>query len=150
MRHGGFALTFVINWPGFALWSFGRNAGRFPMKKSVAALGALALMVGPAPAEARIRAGMLTCEVAPGVSFIVGSQKTMMCQYKSVRGWRESYRGRITRIGLDIGYTTGGKIAWAGYAPSQRGPGALAGGAGGARAGAPLGGGGGAHGLGGG
>ena len=111
------------------------------MKKSVAALGALALIVVAAPAEARIRAGMLTCEVAPGVSFIVGSQKTMMCQYKSVRGWRESYRGRITRVGLDIGYTTGGKIAWAVYAPSQRGPGALAGGYGGASAEATLGGG---------
>jgi hypothetical protein len=111
------------------------------MKKSIAALGALALIIVAAPAEARMRAGMLTCEVAPGVSFIVGSQKSMMCHYKSVRGWRESYRGRITRIGLDVGYTTGGKIAWAVYAPSQRGPGALAGGYGGASAEATLGGG---------
>ena len=114
------------------------------MKKSIAALGALALIVvvaPAAPAEARLRAGLLTCEVAPGVSFIVGSQKTMTCQYKSVRGWRESYRGRITRVGLDIGYTSGGKIAWAVYAPSQRGPGALAGVYGGASAEATIGGG---------
>jgi len=111
------------------------------MKKSVAVLGALALMVMAAPADARVRAGLLTCEVAPGVSFIVGSQKTMTCQYKSVRGWRETYRGRITRVGLDIGYTSGGKIAWVVYAPSRRGPGALAGSYGGTSAEATVGGG---------
>ncbi len=66
------------------------------MKKSVAALGAFAVvgaaLVVAAPADARVRAGLLTCEVAPGVSFIVGSQKTMTCRYKSVRGWHESYQ----------------------------------------------------------
>ena len=105
------------------------------MKKLVAALGALTLIVmAAAPAEARMRAGMLTCEVAPGVSFIVGSRKTLTCQYKSVLGWRESYSGRITRVGLDVGFTSGGKMAWVVYAPAKRGPGALAGSYGGASA----------------
>ncbi len=111
------------------------------MKKSVAMFGALALIAFAAPAEARMRAGMLTCEVAPGVSFLVGSQKTMNCQFKSVRGRTESYVGRITRVGLDVGFTTGGKVAWAVYAPAKRGPGALAGGYGGASAEATVGGG---------
>ena len=74
------------------------------------------------------------------MEFTVGSQKTMMCHLKSVRGWRESYQAHHPRR-ADIGYTTGGKIAWAVYAPSQRGPGALAGGYGGASAEATLGGG---------
>ena len=112
------------------------------MKKSMGVLGALALAaLAAAPAEARVRAGMLTCEVAPGVGFIVGSQKSLSCSYKSVRGWREHYVGQITRIGLDVGYTTGGKIAWAVYAPARPGPGALAGGYGGASGEATVGGG---------
>jgi len=105
------------------------------MKKSAIALAAVALaMLATVPAEARVRAGMLTCQVAPGVSFVLGSQKALDCQYKSVRGFRERYVGRITRIGLDVGFTTGGTIVWAVYAPSRRGPGTLAGSYGGASA----------------
>ena len=102
------------------------------MKKSVVALAALALLVLAVPAQARVRAGMLTCNVAPGVGVIVGSQKSVSCTFRSVRGWREHYDGRMTRIGLDIGYTKGGVVAWAVYAPAQRVHGALAGSYGGA------------------
>ena len=108
------------------------------MNKSVAALAALAMVVVAAPAEARVRAGILDCTVAPGVSFIIGSQKSVTCVFNSVRGRHESYSGRISRLGLDVGFTTGGKIAWAVYAPARRGPGALAGGYGGASAEATL------------
>lgn len=105
------------------------------MKKSIIAIAAVALgVLAVAPAQARVRAGMLTCTVAPGVSYIVGSQKAVNCVYKSVRGYRESYSGRMTRVGLDVGYTTGGQIAWAVYAAAARGRGALAGGYGGASA----------------
>ncbi|MFN3658146.1 MAG: DUF992 domain-containing protein [Pseudolabrys sp.] len=105
------------------------------MKKSMFAVAILALgAVAAVPAEARMRAGLLTCSVAPGVSYLIGSQKAVDCVYKSVRGYQERYSGRITRIGLDIGYTTGGNIAWAVYAPAKRGPGALAGAYGGASA----------------
>jgi hypothetical protein len=114
------------------------------MKKYMAALGANALVVlaltvaASMPAEARIRAGMLRCTVEPGVSMIVGSQKSVSCNFRSVSGRREHYSGRITRIGLDVGFTTGGKIAWAVYAPAKRGRGALAGGYGGASAEATI------------
>lgn len=102
------------------------------------AVGALAAALVAAPAEARIRAGVLTCTVAPGVSFIVGSQKSVNCDFKSASGRRERYSGRITRIGLDVGFTTGGRIVWAVYAPAKRGPGALAGVYGGASAEATI------------
>ena len=102
------------------------------MKKSALTLAALALLVLAAPAQARVRAGMLTCNVAPGVGVIVGSQKSVACTFKSVRGWSEHYDGRMTRIGLDIGYTSGGVVAWAVYAPAVRAHGALAGSYGGA------------------
>lgn len=118
------------------------------MKRMILAAGAFALAAfAAAPADARVRAGMLTCDVSPGVSFIVGSQKELACTFKSVRGEREHYVGQVSRLGLDIGFTSGGKIAWAVYAPSRPGPGALAGTYGGASAEATVGGGVGANAL---
>ena len=115
------------------------------MKKSAVTIGAIVLTIMTVPAEARMRAGLLTCEVAPSVSFIIGSEKALNCEYKSVRGWRENYIGQISRGGLDIGFTTSGKLAWAVYAPAKRGPGALTGDYGGASVEATVGGGGGAN-----
>ena len=111
------------------------------MKKSVVALAALALLVLAAPAQARVRAGMLRCHVSPGVGYVVGSQKSLFCTFRSVRGWREHYEGVITRLGLDVGYTRGGEVAWAVYAPTLRARGALAGVYGGASGEATVGGG---------
>ena len=108
------------------------------MKKVAALLTMLTVVAFTAPADARVRAGLLNCTVAPGVSFIVGSQKTMECHFRPVRGRGENYSGRITRLGLDVGFTSGGKIAWAVYAPARRGPGALAGVYGGASAEATI------------
>ncbi len=108
------------------------------MKKVAALLTMLTVVAFAAPADARVRAGLLNCTVAPGVSFIVGSQKTMECHFRPVRGRGENYSGRITRLGLDVGFTSGGKIAWAVYAPARRGPGAIAGVYGGASAEATI------------
>jgi hypothetical protein len=112
------------------------------LKKTMIAVAGLALAaVAAAPAQARVRAGMLTCSVAPGVGLVIGSQKNVNCNFRSVQGWQESYSGRITRIGLDVGFTEGGSIAWAVYAPAEGGRGALAGGYGGATGEATIGGG---------
>jgi hypothetical protein len=105
------------------------------MKRSIIAVAVLSFgALSAVPAEANVRAGMLTCTVAPGVSYLIGSRKAVDCVFKSVRGYRERYSGYITRVGIDVGYTSGGKIAWAVYAPAKPGPAALAGGYGGASA----------------
>jgi hypothetical protein len=70
----------------------------------------------------------LGCDVAPSVSYIIGSHKMINCVFYSANGSRERYVGSITRIGLDVGWTTGGKLGWWVYAPSRPGHGALAGG----------------------
>jgi hypothetical protein len=112
------------------------------LKKTMIAVAGFALATVVAmPAQARVRAGMLTCTVAPGVGLVIGSQKNVNCNFRSVQGWQESYSGRITRIGLDVGFTEGGTIAWAVYAPAEGGRGALAGGYGGATGEATIGGG---------
>jgi hypothetical protein len=109
------------------------------MRKSLFALAALALagfVAAAAQAQsARVRVGALTCEVAPGVGLIIGSNKSMSCQYQSVDGWGERYSGNIIIIGADIGVTDSKTIAWAVWAPvAQGGRGALAGGYAGATA----------------
>lgn len=109
------------------------------IKKTLIAFAGLALAA--TLADARVRAGMLTCTVAPGVGLVLGSQKQVNCDFSSVQGWHESYWGRITRIGLDVGFTEGGSIAWAVYAPAEGGRGALAGNYGGATGEATIGGG---------
>lgn len=101
------------------------------MKKSFLALLGLAvagaLVVANGPAEARVRVGLLNCQVAPGVAYIIGSQRDVSCTFKSVSGRSERYTGQMTRVGLDIGFTEGGEIVWAVYAPARRGRGAIAG-----------------------
>lgn len=109
------------------------------MRKSALALAALALAgLAAAPAQAqssRIRVGALTCQVAPGVGLIIGSNKSMNCTYQSIDGWSERYTGNIIIIGADIGITETKTIGWAVWAPvNQAGRGALAGGYAGATA----------------
>jgi hypothetical protein len=94
---------------------------------------ALLLIAGcatPAPAQ-QIRAGLLTCNVAAGLGFIVGSQKQMSCVFAPDQpAWpsrQEDYDGTITKYGLDLGITGGGKMVWAVFTSTVAGPGFLAG-----------------------
>ena len=92
-----------------------------------------------------IRVGTLDCHVGGGWGVIVGSSRRLDCTFKGVEGSgvaarNESYHGRITKIGADIGYRAAGKLAWAVFLPTgDVGPGALAGDYGGATASATAG-----------
>jgi len=59
-----------------------------------------------------VQAGVLKCNVAPGVGFIIGSSKSLSCVFHPARGRPEYYAGTINRIGLDIGATGPGQFAW--------------------------------------
>lgn len=112
--------------------------------RHLSALAAVALAglatVAPAQAEARIKVGMLTCNVVGGVGYIVGSQRTLSCVYRSAAtGKQEVYSGSITRVGLDIGAVNYTGLAWAVFAPASVSKGALSGGYVGASAEATVG-----------
>jgi hypothetical protein len=93
----------------------------------------------PANAQARVEVGVLRCTVAGGVGLIVGSSKTMNCVFRR-RGIDETYRGRITKIGIDIGITRRTEISWAVFAPTANvSPASLAGRFGGVSAEATVG-----------
>ncbi len=95
----------------------------------VIAAVALVMIVKPADAQARrIQVGTLTCSLSAGVGLIVRSQRNVRCQFKGQPGEpEEAYTGTMTRVGLDVGVTTGGAIIWAVFSHTNRYAGMLSG-----------------------
>ena len=86
-------------------------------------------------AAQRVQAGTLACDISGGIGFIIGSQRTLNCSFTSaLPGPVEFYIGTLTKLGVDIGATSGGSMVWVVYAPTSRPAGALAGSYGGASA----------------
>jgi len=111
------------------------------------ALGAAFLAPGANADPGGIKVGTLNCHVNSGWGYILGSSKRMECRYQGVGG-PDNYVGRITKVGVDIGYTRGATIVWAVIAPTgDVGRGALDGDYIGGTASATVIGGVGAHGL---
>lgn len=67
----------------------------------------------PAAQQTYSRSGMLSCAMAPTIGLIIGSQQGMRCEFRPDRGAPEYYAGVMSRIGLDLGVTAGGQMAWA-------------------------------------
>ena len=92
---------------------------------------AFVALVLPAVAQAPpgTRVGILNCTLTPSIAFIVGSHQPMACLFTPDGQFpTEAYSGVINTIGLDVGFTAGGALAWAVFAPtSSPVPGALAG-----------------------
>jgi hypothetical protein len=85
--------------------------------RAFAALSLLLAMIGPLAAQQLppnySRSGVLHCKVAPSIGFIIGGHQTLACRFAPDRGLPEDYVGGITTLGLDIGVTAGGAMAWA-------------------------------------
>jgi hypothetical protein len=96
---------------------------------AAAALSAALVCPSAAQAPQGVKVGALTCRLAPTIGLIIGSQQRMSCIFQPDGGYPpERYVGVLGKIGLDIGITAGGVMAWGVYAQSA-GPmrGALAG-----------------------
>ena len=85
----------------------------------------LAVPAGAQPR--RVQVGTLECSLSSSIGLIVGSQRNVNCLLRAEGRQIEAYEGTITRIGLDIGVTTGGAIIWAVFTDSDRYPGMLSG-----------------------
>lgn len=80
---------------------------------AAAALAATALTAGAAQASDRVKVGLLTCDISAGFGYVIGSNKSLDCWFQpSNGGHSEHYSGSVKKLGLDVGYTAGGKIAW--------------------------------------
>jgi hypothetical protein len=74
-------------------------------------------------------AGVITCKMAPSIGLIFGSRQRMACRFVPNGSHpSQAYVGVMNTIGLDVGVTAGGAMAWGVFAPTA-GPtlGALAG-----------------------
>jgi len=93
------------------------------MKRLIlASLAAVAMLAGVAQAnaaEGRVKLGVLSCDVAPGVGFIVGSSKDLVCSFHGDQFARETYHGTINKYGLDIGVTHRTHIEWLVFAATN-------------------------------
>jgi hypothetical protein len=88
----------------------------------------LAALSGSAQAQERVQAGSLTCDVSAGIGLIIGSQRNVSCTFTPASpGPIEYYTGTISKLGLDVGVTTGGVMVWLVFAPTNRPVGALQG-----------------------
>ena len=98
-------------------------------RKAIAAAALLLAFAALEPAAAqRVRTGVLSCDVSAGIGFIIGSQRSLICQFSPDGGPPEIYTGTISRFGLDIGATAGGQMVWAVFAEyAGPTPGVLAG-----------------------
>jgi hypothetical protein len=82
------------------------------------------------PADAqprRVQVGQLACSISAGVGLVVGSQRNVSCNFQPDAGPPEAYTGTITKIGLDVGFTTGGAMVWGVFTDTNRFAGMLAG-----------------------
>jgi hypothetical protein len=91
----------------------------------VAALvGAAAMATATAvPADAqpqRVQVGTLACSISAGVGVVVASQRNVSCNFQPDGGPPEAYTGTMTRIGVDVGFTTGGAMVWGVFAGTNR------------------------------
>src|SRR3974390_2948795 len=83
----------------------------------------------PAP-QAWTQVGSLTCKVDPNVGFIFAGHQPMQCTYTPslAPAPPQYYDGAINSVGIDIGVSAGGVLAWGVFAPTTGLPaGALAG-----------------------
>lgn len=97
----------------------------------LATIGATALICAialPAYAET-FRVGRLLCASTPRVGRVLGSTQSLRCAFHA-RNLPQQYVyvGRIRRVGLDLGATSGGVLSWAVFARNSRiGPSTLRG-----------------------
>jgi hypothetical protein len=108
------------------------------MKKTIAILlGAAALtqacistansadLVTTAPQETDVQGGVkigyLDCMIGGGVGYVLGSSKTVDCTFHSSFGGEsiDHYAGSIRKFGVDLGFTTRGRMIWAVFAPTS-------------------------------
>lgn len=94
----------------------------------VVLVAAAALLAAYAPASAAVaKVGTLTCKGGAGVGMILGSKKHYDCVFKPTKGAAQTYEGSVTKIGLDLGFTSKVTIVWAVFASTDLPDRALAG-----------------------
>jgi len=68
----------------------------------------------------RVQIGTLTCPLSSSIGLVIGSQRNVSCMFRGVPGEPdEPYTGTMTKVGLDLGLTTGSVIIWTVFADTS-------------------------------
>jgi hypothetical protein len=59
------------------------------------------------------QAGMLRCALNPSIGFVIFGHQSMECKFEPVAGPVQAYDGAINTVGIDLGISGGGRLAWA-------------------------------------
>ena len=86
---------------------------------AAAAFAAASLTTGSAMAASQVQVGVLSCDVDAGVGLVFGSSKAVSCEFERKGHKTEVYEGSIDKLGIDLGITGGGKIAWLVFAAAK-------------------------------
>jgi hypothetical protein len=102
---------------------------RIALAAACGAAAALAtILTSPASAqEPRIQLGELDCSLSSSVGLIVSSQRNVSCFFHASNAPDSAYVGTLTRVGLDIGVTSGGKMVWTVFVNTDKYAGTLTG-----------------------
>jgi Protein of unknown function (DUF992) len=87
----------------------------------IALIAQAAVAVSPVAAQTppTTSAGTLTCKLAPSIGLLIGSRQRMACLFAPNGPFPpEAYVGVMGTIGLDVGITAGGALAWGVLAPT--------------------------------
>lgn len=83
-----------------------------PLFTAIGAFALTCIVTFPAHAE-RFSVGRLICASTPRVGMIFGSAQDLRCVFRSANSRRQyAYEGRVRRIGLDLGVTSGAVLSW--------------------------------------
>lgn len=78
----------------------------------LAAAAAVIFFSIPSYAQNTNQVGTLVCSFGANFGKILGSRQSMACVFHKRNGDTESYAGTLGRVGLDIGMTSAGRMAW--------------------------------------
>jgi len=59
-----------------------------------------------------VQAGMLRCRLNPSIGFVIFGHQSMECGFQPVSGPVQAYEGAINTVGIDLGVSEGGRLAW--------------------------------------
>lgn len=67
-----------------------------------------------------VKIGYLSCDIGGGVGYVLGSAKSLSCTFNSSRRGAapDYYTGTVRKFGVDLGFTTRGRLVWAVFAPT--------------------------------
>ncbi|MBB3591390.1 hypothetical protein FHX08_001734 [Rhizobium sp. BK529] len=67
-----------------------------------------------------VKIGYLACDIGGGIGYVLGSAKQIDCVFQPTSNSEapEHYTGALRKFGVDLGFTTRGRLLWAVFAPT--------------------------------